>query len=102
MGKGGIFGFLRLGRKREPPISFAEFRGRIADEIRRRYPGVRVDDVGEDGLETWFPDCDEPGFLNLARNHAAIAKGETISPGSSSTTQRALGQEVWRRHQRPF
>jgi hypothetical protein len=75
MGKGGIFGFLRLGRKREPPISFAEFRGRIADEIRRRYPGVRVDDVGEDGLETWFPDCDEPGFLNLARNHAAYCEG---------------------------
>lgn len=74
MGKGGLLGFLGLGRK-PPPLSFAEFRWLIADEIVRRYPEVRVDRVGGDELETTFPDRDLPGFLNLARNYAAYREG---------------------------
>jgi hypothetical protein len=74
MGKGGLLGFLGLGRK-APQLSLAEFRERIAGEIERRYPDVRVDRIGDDELEIAVSDGAEPRFLNLARNYAAYCEG---------------------------
>lgn len=65
MGKGLLE---KLGLRRPFPTIEA-FRTRVAGAIEAVNPNVRVEPVGDESLETYFPDVVKPGFINLARSY---------------------------------